>query len=700
MVIALASGCGPLSGSREAAPPVAYPSTFRSDHADDYHGTRVADPYRWLEKISGPAALDWIDAQNAVTLPRLAGLPARTDFASRMRALIDFERYGIPQARGGRYAYTYNPGRLDQDQLWIGDAPAGPGKLIVDPNLLSADGTVSLGDFELSPDGAWLAYSLSDGGSDWRTWYVVDAATGRQLEDRLVGIKFSGVSWRPDSTGFFYSRYPATGDGASFDDTRQVSVWYHVLGTAQDDDEPVFAVTDHPTRNPYAKISDDGRYLVVSLFDGYETNGVYLVPMHRGRPDGAPVRLLDDWDARYEYLGNVADRFYFQTTNGALLGRIIEIDLDRPLPAHWRTVVAEQPQALAGSSMVGGRLIARYIIDARARVRRFSLRGDDLGDIVLPGDGTVDGFAGAAGSPETFFSYTDFTTPPSVYRLDSLTGDTDVVRASVPGAGLRSEQIFFASRDGTQVPMTIVRRADAPAGVPLPTVLYGYGGFNVSLLPRYSVSRMAWLQAGGAYAVANLRGGGEYGEAWHRAGTKLNKQNVFDDFVAAAEWLVAQSYTTPGQLAIWGGSNGGLLVGAVMIQRPDLFAAAVPAVGVLDMLRYHTSSANARQWSSDYGLSENPAEFRALYAYSPVHNLSPGTCYPATLIMADANDDRVAPWHSYKFAAALQHAQGCARPVLIRIETRTGHGGGASTSKIIDEYADQWAFVAEHVGLN
>ncbi len=699
---ALAPGCGLLPTGQDEAPSAAYPPAIRSNHVDDYHGTRVADPYRWLEDVSRPETRSWIDAQNALTLPWLAGLPTRAGFANRMRTLIDYERYGIPQARGGRYAYTYNPGRLEQDQLWISDDPADRGRLLLDPNLLSADGTVSLGDFELSPDGTRLAYSLSDGGSDWRTWSVVNVATGRQSQERLVGIKFSDISWLPDGTGFFYSRYPATADAASFDDTQQVSVWYHAAGSSQADDEPIFAVADHPTRNPYAKITDDGRYLVITLFDGYAANGVYLLPIEQGRPAGTPVRLLDAWDARYEFLGSIEDRFFFETTNDAPLGRIVEIDLDRPASADWRTIVPEQPQALAGASLVDGRLIARYIVDAHARVRRFSLRGDDLGAIKLPGYGTVDGFAGAAGSTETFFSYTDFTTPPTVYRLDPATGDAAAVRGVVQGAGqrLRSEQVFVESRDGTRLPMTIVRRADVPAGTPQPTVLYGYGGFNVSLLPRYSTARMAWLEAGGAYAVANLRGGGEYGEAWHEAGTKLNKQNVFDDFIAAAEWLIAQDYTTPEQLAIWGGSNGGLLVGAVMIQRPELFAAVVPAVGVLDMLRYHTSSANARQWSSDYGLSENPAEFRAQVAYSPVHNLTSGTCYPATLVMADANDDRVAPWHSYKFAAALQHAQGCERPVLIRVETRTGHGGGASTSKIIDEYADQWAFVAEHVGLD
>jgi prolyl oligopeptidase len=449
-------------------------------------------------------------------------------------------------------------------------------------------------------------------------------------------------------------------------------------------------------------VTDDGRYLVISLFDGYASNGIYLLPLENGRPGGSVVRLLDDWDARYKFLGNVGERFIFKTTNAAPLGRIIEIDLQRPDSSHWRTLVNEQEQALDGASLVGGLLIVRYIVDAHAQVRVLSLSGVDLGAVDLPGKGTAGGFAGQYDASETFFSYTDFTTPATVYRFDLETHHTTVIHVpdvSFDPLNYQSTQVFYSSRDGTRVPMTIVRRRDIPSGQPTSTVLYGYGGFNVSLLPRYSVSRMAWLEAGGAYVVANLRGGGEYGETWHEAGIKLNKQNVFDDFIAAAEWLIEHDYTTSNQLAIWGGSNGGLLVGAVAIQRPELFAASVPAVGVLDMLRYHTSSANARQWSSDYGLSENPDEFHAQFAYSPVHNLSRGVCYPSTLVMADANDDRVAPWNSYKYAAALQYAQGCARPALIRIETRTGHGGGASTSKIIDEYADQWSFVAVETGL-
>ena len=702
VVAVIQSGCGHSPRGPQDISSLDYPTSPRSEQVDDYHGTIVPDPYRWLEDPAAPATQSWITAQNVLAQRYLSGLPGRDSFAKRLRALIDYERFDVPQASGGRYVYTYNTGQLEQDQLWVTDDPLERGRLLVNPEAIAADGTVSIGDFRLSRDGRRLAYSLSDGGSDWRRWAVLAVDSGETLDQNLVGIKFSDVAWAQDSSGFFYSRYPKSVTPGVYDDARQVSIWYHVIGSPQVDDRLIYAVTDHPTRNPYGSVTDDGRYLVINLFDGYASNGVYLMPLDDGQPTGAVVRLLDAWDAQYEFLGNIDERLIFKTTHDAPLGRVIEIDLNRPGPESWRTLVAEQKEAIEGASFVGEMLIVRYIVDAHAQVRLFSSGGTDLGRVELPGKGTVAGFAGRYDDLETFFSYTDFTTPTTVYRFDLQSKATAVVHAPNVGFDPRSyqsSQVFYESRDGTCVPMTIVRRRDKPTDQPLPTVLYGYGGFNVSLLPRYSTSRIAWLEAGGTYAVANLRGGGEYGEAWHEAGTKLNKQNVFDDFIAAAEWLIGNGYTSVDQLAIWGGSNGGLLVGAVASQRPDLFAAAVPAVGVMDMLRYHTSSANARQWSSDYGLSENPAEFQALYAYSPLHNLQRGACYPSTLVMADANDDRVAPWNSYKYAAALQYAQECPRPALIRIETRTGHGAGASTTKIIAEYADQWAFVAAELGL-
>jgi prolyl oligopeptidase len=572
--------------------------------------------------------------------------------------------------------------------------------VLLDLNAMAADGTVSIPSYELSPDGRLLAWAVSVGGSDWNQWRVREIATGTDLPERIDGTKFSGVSWLPDSSGFVYSRYPADASG-NFDDSRQVSVYLHRLGQPQSADQLLFQVDDHPTRNPYGHVTDDGEFLVIDLFDGYETSGLYYQAWRGSAPSGAVVRLLNDWDARYEFLGSVGGLFYVLTTRDAPLGRIVAINLEAPAPADWIEIVSEGKEAIEDASLVGGSLFVQYIADAHARVRRVGLDGSGA-DLELPGRGTVSGFSGHADDTETFFVYSDFTNAARVYRLDLVTGEaTEWARPDVgiDPAIYVTDQVFFNSRDGTRVPMYIVARRDAPRDGRRPVVLYGYGGFNVSLLPTYSTARMAWLEAGGVLAVANVRGGGEYGEAWHQAGTRLQKQNVFDDFIAAAEWLIANDYTSADHLAIWGGSNGGLLVAAVAQQRPDLFAAAIPAVGVLDMLRYQTGSANARQWSSDYGLSEVEPEFQALYAYSPYHNLRVDRCYPATLVMADANDDRVSPWHSYKYAAALQRAQGCANPVLIRVETNTGHGAGASTSKLIGEYADQWAFVAQRLGL-
>ncbi|RMF95922.1 MAG: S9 family peptidase, partial [Gammaproteobacteria bacterium] len=639
-------------------------------------------------------------AENALTRRYLDRLPQRDWFAQRLASLIDYERRGVPVKRGGVYLFEYNSGRLEQDQLRLSRDPRELGEVIIDPNALAADGSISVPLWSLSPDGRWLAWAQSVGGSDWDSWRIRDLTSGEDLPEVIEGTKFTSVAWLPDASGFFYSQYPFV--EGRWDDTRQVRVRWHRLGSDPAEDPVIFEVTDHPTRNPYATVTEDGQFLVYSLFDGYETSGVYYQRLDGATPVGPVQRLLDAWDARYEFVGNDGERFIVQTTRDAPRGRVIAIDLAKPDPADWQKLVPEAAEAIESVALLGGRLYVQSIRDAHALVRLFALDGRPLGELPLPGIGSVGNFSGRADDPEVLFGYTDFTTPWTIYRHHATSGDIELLFRPETGLdpdAFRSRQVFYTSRDGTRVPMTVITPVDREAGQPGPLVLYGYGGFNVSLLPSYSTARAAWLQAGGGYAVANLRGGGEYGEAWHQAGTKLNKQNVFDDFIAAAEWLQGNGYASREQLAIWGGSNGGLLVAAVANQRPELFAAVVPAVGVLDMLRYHTASANARQWSSDYGLAENEAEFRALYAYSPYHNLKPGECYPPTLVMADANDDRVAPWHSYKYAAALQYAQGCKHPVLIRIETNTGHGAGASTSKIINEYADQWAFVAEHTGL-
>ncbi|MFW2403656.1 MAG: prolyl oligopeptidase family serine peptidase, partial [Gammaproteobacteria bacterium] len=645
----------------------------------------------------------WVTAENALSRPYLDGLPTRAHFARRLGELFDYERFSIPEENGGRYVYSYNSGTDEQDSIWTTTDVADRGTLLIDATELSGDGTASICSYFLSPGGESLAYGVSDGGTDWRIWRVRDVETRADLDDEIRGIKFSTVSWQVDGSGFFYSRYPRTEDGQGYDDQQQVSVWYHEIGTSQSEDVEIYRVPDSRTRNPYASVTDDGDYLVIELYDGYKANALYYKRLQDGIPDPETIRLLDAWDARYEFLGNNGSVFYFSTIRDAPLGRVIAIDLDRPDPDNWKTVIPEGDAAIGAASLVGGKIFVRYLIDAHAQVRVFEPDGTRLPDIDLPGQGSVDGFAGRLDDDETFFSYTDFTTPRAVYRYDIERGTVNPV--SVPDVAIDTEaftsrQVFVESEDGTRVPIYIVHRKDLDLSQPRATVLYGYGGFNISILPSYSSARFAWLEAGGIYVSANLRGGGEYGEAWYRSGTQLTKQNVFDDFIAAAEWLIDKGVSSPEHLAIWGISNGGLLAAATQVQRPELFAAVIPAVGVLDMLRYHTASGNARQWASDYGLSENADEFAAQYAYSPYHNLREGHCYPPTLVLADTNDDRVLPWHSYKYAAALQHAQGCDNPALIRIETRSGHGAGRSISKNIDQYADLWAFVAEHTGLD
>jgi prolyl oligopeptidase len=682
-----------------AGEPILYPWATRMDVTDDYHGTLVSDPYRGFETVDSTETKDWIAAENRTTRSYLDALPQRAWFARRLDQLLDYERRGIPRFRGGHYAYLRNSGTDQQDKLWVTDDMSEPGRLFVDPAQIRADGTASIGTFELSRDGRLLIYGVSDGGSDWHTWHIRDVRTGRELPDLLEGTKFTPVEWTADGRAIYYSRYPGK-PGGGYDGGQQPIIYRHVLGTPQARDTEIFRPADHPTREAYPQVSEDGRYLVIKLADGYEVSGIYYLDL--AKRGSKVVRLLDQWDALYTFLGNRGSTFFVETTAGAPLGRIIAVDLRHPEPANWRTVVQESADAIEEAAYLAGTFVVTYTHDAHARVAVFNAEGRALRELTLPEFGTVEGFRGPSDRAETFFIYTDFMTPRALFRYDVATGEQREVfkpAAGIDAGRYVSEQVFYTSRDGARIPMYIVHRRDFVRDGSAPTALYGYGGFNISLLPVYSASRAAWLEAGGVYAVANLRGGGEYGEKWHKAGTKTEKQHVFDDFIAAAEYLQRERYTSAAHLAIWGGSNGGLLIGAVLNQRPELFAAAIPAVGVMDMLRYHLASAEAYGWSSDYGLSSDPVQFRALRAYSPYHTLRPGICYPPTLVLADANDDRVAPWHSYKYAAALQHAQGCDKPTLIRIETRSGHGFGASREKIVGEYADQWAFVAQATGL-
>ncbi len=694
----------PLSISAACSPPsepsTTYPQTSRSDHVDTYFGARVPDPYRGLEDLASEATGSFVEAQNALARPYLEAIPARRRIIERMTELYRYERTGVPTKRGGRYFFETNDGSQEQDVLTVADALDAEPRVLIDPAAFSGDATVGLAVWEASPDGAYVAYGVSDGGTDWKTWRVREVATGRDTDDLLRHMKFSPVAWTPDAAGFYYSRYPLA-DGGEADDSQPVAVYHHRLGTPQADDAKVFSIDDGSGRDPYPRVTDDGRFLLFDVFEGYDANGVYVREL--GSPDSPVVRLLDEWDALYLFLGNRGRELFFFTTREAPNGRVVAISLDAPEPGSWREVVAEGEHALDQAHLVGGRIVAQYLVDARSRVRLVELDGRDAGRVELPGVGAAAGFEGKLDDPETFFELETFTAPPAVYRLDVSTAEVDVFRqpaSSFDSAAYETHQVFFSSKDGTRVPMFLIHRPGLEKDGRNPTMLYGYGGFNVSETPEWQVRWAMWLEMGGVLAVANLRGGGEYGAEWHKAGTRTRKQNVFDDFIAAAEWLIAERYTSTPKLAIHGRSNGGLLVAAVTTQRPELFGAALPAVGVLDMLRYHTASANAYQWGSDFGWSENEDDFRALIAYSPVHNVRAGTCYPPTLVTTADRDDRVVPWHSYKFTAALQHAQGCDNPILLKVETRAGHGGVKPVWMRIEDYADQWAFAARHLGMD
>jgi len=691
-------------GLAPAAAQLAYPPSPRGAVVDEYHGTMVADPWRWLEDTASPATAAWIERQNDLTAQETGRMAGRSEFGRLIADFLEVQRYGVPQQGGPALVYRYNGGHDQQDSLWTSRVGESAGRVLVDAASLSVDGTVSIADFSLSPDGRYIAYALSDGGSDWKLWRLREVASGRDLPERLPGTKFTSVAWRPDSKGFYYSRYPLHADAArGYDDTRPVAVWFHAPGTAHDQDRLVYERGNIDRRDPYAEVTADGRYLVVTLSEGYETNGVMIGHLAGSPADAVKLEpFLTDFDARHEFLGLRRGEFFFRTTHSAPTGRIVAVRRGATDSRAWREVVPAAPEPIEAAVMAGGRLIVSYVVDIRTVLRTYNSEGRAGPGLGLPGAGTVSELGAAPGSKTAYFSYTDFATAGVVYALSAGEVEPRAWRTARPRTAvppLSVQRADFRSRDGTVVPMTLVRRADIGRDAPAPTVLYGYGGFNISLLPAYSATRLAWIAAGGTYAVANLRGGGEFGESWHQAGTRLAKQNVFDDFIAAAESLIRAAVTDRDSLAIWGASNGGLLVGAVLNQRPDLFAAAVPAVGVMDMLRYHLPSANARQWSSDFGIAENPAEFRALRSYSPYHNVLQGACYPPVLVTADAQDDRVAPWHSYKYAAAMQSAQACPNAVLIRIETRAGHGARASRSKIIAAYADQWAFVAAATGL-
>ncbi len=684
-----------------AASPYAAPPTRREDHVDVLHGVSVADPYRWLEDDNSAETTAWVAAQNKVTFGYLDKIPARPEIKKRLTELWDFARFTLPEKRGGRYFFASNDGLQNQSPVYVLDKVDGTPRLLIDPNTLSSDGTVALADSAASRDGKRWAYGLSTAGSDWEIWKVRDVDTGKDLSDELRWVKFSGAAWTGDSAGFYYCRYDEPKAGGELDDTNYFQkVFYHRVGTPQSEDKLAYERKDQKDLGFGVQVTDDGRYLVLSVTRGTEVkNAFYYQDL---KTPGSPVvRLLDDFDAVYTFLGNDGQTFWFSTTLDAPRGRVIAIDLAHPERANWREVIPQRDDTLRSATAVGGGFVGNYLHDAASRIEVFDRGGKSVRTVALPGLATVNGFQGEVGDPETFYSLNAFNRPPTIYRYDLASGTSTVFREPKLGFNpddYETKEVFFTSKDGTRVPLFLTGKKGWNERGKSPVLLYGYGGFNISVTPAFAVRSVVWMERGGVLAIASLRGGGEYGEAWHLGGSKLKKQNVFDDFIAAAEYLTKEGIAGPKQIVINGRSNGGLLVGAVLTQRPDLFGAALPGVGVMDMLRFHKFTIGWG-WTSDYGSPDDPEEFKALYAYSPYHNIKPGTVYPPTLVTTGDHDDRVVPAHSFKFAAALQNAQAGPAPVLIRIETRAGHGGGKPTAKQIEEATDELSFAIQALGM-
>ncbi len=674
-----------------------YPTAPRGDVVDTYHGVQVSDPYRWLEETDSPATQRWIAEQNELTRGVLDATPEREALVKRLTELWDYERFGLPERHGERWFVTRNDGLQNQAVLYQLDSLEGEPRVLLDPNTLSADGTMALSGLEFSHDGRYLAYGVADGGSDWNVWRIRDVQSGRDLDDELRWIKFAAPAWAPDSKGLYYSRYDAPQPGKELEAVNfNQKLWFHALGTAQAQDALVLERPDHPEWSFGPTVSDDGRWLVISVGLGTDPkNLVFLKDL--STPD-APIReLVSEFVASYDFVAASAESLYFRTDRDAPRGRLVRIALGAGAKPEWQTVVDQSDDTLDGVDLVGGRFLLSYTKDARSVVRVHEASGEFVREVELPGMGSASGFEGRAEDPITFYSFASFRQPATIYAYDTQSGQSRLWRApklAFDPEAFTTEQVFYSSKDGARVPMFLTYKKGLKRDGANPTLLFGYGGFNISLTPNFRAARIAWLERGGVYAQANLRGGGEYGEEWHAAGTKLRKQNVFDDFIAAAEFLVREKWTSPAKLAIQGGSNGGLLVGAVLNQRPDLFGAAIPAVGVMDMLRFEQFTIGWA-WTSDYGSVKNADEFNALRAYSPYHNVKLGEHYPATLVVTAERDDRVVPAHSFKYAAALQHAQGGPEPILIRIETRAGHGAGKPTSKQIDQAADELAFLID-----
>ncbi|MEH2377628.1 MAG: prolyl oligopeptidase family serine peptidase [Nostoc sp.] len=683
--------------------PLTYPSSHKSDQVDNYHGTLVADPYRWLEDPDSEETRTWIDAQNQVTFGYLSEIPTREKIKQRLTKLWDYEKYGIPFKEGesqgdgssDRYFYFKNDGLQNQSVLYtlktLDDQP----NVLLDPNKLSEDGTVALSGLSISENAKLLAYGLSASGSDWQEWKVRDIETGEDLQDHLKWIKFSGASWTHDHQGFFYSRYDEPNEKTQLEDVNYYQkLYYHQLGKPQSEDILIYHRPDQKEWGFSGGVTEDGHYLIISIWLGTDSKNL-VFSKDLTNPNAEVVELINQFEADYSFINNDDSLFYFRTDLNAPRGRVIAIDTKNPAKENWREIIPQSAETLESVGILNNQFVADYLKDAHSQIKIFDLKGAFVREVELPGLGSAGGFGGKRHDTETFYIYTSFTAPGTIYRYDMITGKSTVFRqpeVDFNPADYETKQVFYHSKDGTKIPMFITHKKGIKLDGNNPTYLYAYGGFSASMTPSFSVSLLVWMEMGGVYAMPNIRGGGEYGEEWHQGGMKDKKQNVFDDFIGAAEWLIANKYTKTDKLAIAGGSNGGLLVGACITQRPDLFGAALPAVGVMDMLRFHKFTIGWA-WTSEYGSADNPEEFPALYAYSPLHNIKPDTAYPATLITTADHDDRVVPAHSFKFAAALQEAHAGNAPTLIRIETKAGHGAGKPTAKIIEEAADKWAFL-------
>jgi prolyl oligopeptidase len=684
---------------------LAYPPTRAGEVVDDYFGRKIADPYRWLEDLESADTAAWVTAQNKVTFAYLESLPKREAIRKRLTELWDYQRTSVPVRTAGQIWFQQNSGLQRQAPLYRQADPKSTPQLVLDPNTLSPDGSVQMAQWAPSPDGRLLAYTLAPGGSDVQDVRVRDLARGEDLPSVVRNVKFTGLEWTRDGKGFFYSRFRGTEASASFADAMEVhQVWYHAIDGAVPD-RLVFERPEFPKDFTGVQVSDDGRWLYVTSGSGSLGNRLWIADLGSPTtPDLAakPMVVASEEDAFHTPLGVIGRTLYLHTTYGAPRGRIVTAEIGDPDRSKWRTIVAEAKDSIVegGVELVGDRLAIVYLADVQSRVRLFGLDGSPRGEIPLPEPGSVtgastggSGLSGNNDGRDLFLNFVSFLRPATIYRYDLEKGSLEPFhppQSPFDAAKFETRALFYTSKDGTRVPLFVTLKKGAKLDGSHPTVLFGYGGFNISVVPNFSPAVAGWLEMGGVYAVANLRGGGEYGSDWHHAGTKERKQNVFDDFIAAAEFLVREKYTTPSRLAIRGGSNGGLLVAASMIQRPELFAVALPAVGVLDMLRYHKFSAGPF-WAGDYGSADDPKAVDYLLAYSPLHNLKPGTCYPATLITTADRDDRVVPSHSFKFAAALQKAQGCPRPTLIRVEVAGSHGY-RPTDRVIAEFADIWAF--------